>query len=149
MCDVRNSVSTITTRLRNISWRPVYHGLALKYRPKLSLLWSPSLRRNYRNIKQQTSWRLRFREIPHKPCQKPIKLTCLPSMTSNQKHSLRYREFNELALHRNTTNNHLKIITEGLLDYFPPLMHFPRRNAQWGTKCVNLVTCPSRALWHN
>ena len=42
-------------------------------------------------------------------------------MTSNQKHSLRYREFNELALHRNTTNNHLKIITKCLLEYFSPM----------------------------
>ena len=31
------------------------------------------------------------------------------------------REFDELELQGNTTNNHLKLITKGLLDYFSPM----------------------------
>ena len=86
--DISRSVSTILTRK---SWI-MYHGSALMFRPKLSLLLSPSLRRIYKNRNQQTSSWLLLGETLHKPHWKPIKLTCLTSTMANPKNSLRYWE---------------------------------------------------------
>ena len=66
------------------------HGSALIYSPELSLLWYPSSRRGWRKSTQQTSSRSIFVETLYKLCWKPIKLTCLPLMTSNHNISLHY-----------------------------------------------------------
>ena len=43
-------------------------------------------------------------------------------------HGTSLREFNGLALAGNSTANHLNHTTEGLIDYPPPLMHYPSRS---------------------
>ena len=39
------------------------------------------------------------------------------------------KEFNELTLQGNTTNNHLKHITEGLIEYFPSMNVIPKHKS--------------------